>query len=167
MYIYIFLKRQQVGRQARQAEFLAHGIFLGPGASSSLILDSVSLVHMSNFWNQRIIWVWVRQKRAYREQHLGYREGRAPLLFEDVKADATIAIDVGVEHLCSEGNLGWLEWVIGWEVDGHQKHTSCKWALTWTHNSCLPVEHVITNRASTARSGRVLLQVLQLLVNSL
>ena len=37
--------------------------------------------------------------------YLGYCEGRAPLLFEDVKADATIAIDVGVEHLCSEGNL--------------------------------------------------------------
>lgn len=153
--------------KARQRQLSSHGIFLGPGARSSLIFGSVRLVHVGNFWHQGIIRVWIRQQRAYREQHLGYCEGRAPLLFQDIKADATIAVNVGVEHLCSEGNLGWLEWVIRWEVDGHQKHTSSERAVTWTHNSCLPVEHVITNRASTARSGRVLLQVLQLLVNSL
>lgn len=37
--------------------------------------------------------------------YLGYSEGRAPLLFEDVKADTAITIDVWVKNLCAEGNL--------------------------------------------------------------
>lgn len=37
--------------------------------------------------------------------YLGYCKGRTPLLFENIKADASVAINVGVEHLGSEGNL--------------------------------------------------------------
>ena len=37
--------------------------------------------------------------------YLGYGKGRAPLLFEDVKTDTAIAVNVRVENLCPEGNL--------------------------------------------------------------
>lgn len=37
--------------------------------------------------------------------YLGYGKGRAPLLLEDVKTDATIAINVRMENFCTEGNL--------------------------------------------------------------
>lgn len=56
--------------KARQRQLSSHGIFLGPGARSSLIFGSVGLVHVGNFWHQGIIRVWIRQQRAYREQHL-------------------------------------------------------------------------------------------------
>lgn len=51
-------------------ELLAHSIFLSPGSSSSIILDSISRVDMSNLRHQGIIGIWIRQQRAYRQQHL-------------------------------------------------------------------------------------------------
>jgi len=38
----------------------AHGILLGPGPSSGLVLVLVCLVHVSYLRDQRIIWVWIR-----------------------------------------------------------------------------------------------------------
>lgn len=32
-------------------------------------------------------------------------KGRAPLLFKDVKANAAIAVDVGMKHLCAKRHL--------------------------------------------------------------
>ena len=37
--------------------------------------------------------------------YLGYGKGRAPLLLENVKTDASVAVDVRMENLCSERNL--------------------------------------------------------------
>lgn len=127
--------------------------------------------------------------------YLGYCQSRAPLLLENVKTDATIAVDVRVENLSTEGHLcntysnlftmvtsiiheyaptqsqpiinyhiltrirknlikqivthylRWLEWIIRWEMNGYKKYTPSKWAVWWAHNCCLPMEHVISNRA--------------------
>lgn len=49
---------------------LAHGIFLSPASCSGLVLVSVCLVHVGDFWDQRIIRIWVRQQGADWEQHL-------------------------------------------------------------------------------------------------
>jgi hypothetical protein len=46
-------------------------------------------------------------------------------------------------------NLGWLEWVIWRKVNGHKEYTTSKWAVSWAHNCCLPVEHIISNRTCT------------------
>ena len=46
------------------ATLLAHGILLRPGARSGLILGPVSLVHVSNLRDKRIIRVWVREQRT-------------------------------------------------------------------------------------------------------
>lgn len=45
--------------------------------------------------------------------------------------------------------LGRFEWIIWWEVDSNKKHPPSKWAVWRTHNCCLPMEHVLTNRAYT------------------
>jgi hypothetical protein len=37
--------------------------------------------------------------------NLRYSEGRAPLLLQDIKANATIAVDIWVKDLCPESNL--------------------------------------------------------------
>lgn len=49
---------------------LAHGILLSPAPCSGLILVPVCLVHVSNLGHQRIVWIWVRQQRTNRKQHL-------------------------------------------------------------------------------------------------
>jgi uncharacterized protein YqgC (DUF456 family) len=46
------------------ATLLAHGILLRPGARSGLILGPVSLVHVSNLRDKRIIRVRVREQRT-------------------------------------------------------------------------------------------------------
>lgn len=43
--------------------------------------------------------IWVSQS------HLGYGQSRTPLFLQYVKADATIAVNVGVEDFGTESNL--------------------------------------------------------------
>lgn len=45
-----------------------------------------------------------------------------------------------------EADLGWLEGIIWWIVNSNLKYSSCKWTVSWTHNSSLPVEHIFANR---------------------
>ena len=35
-----------------------------------------------------------------------------------------------------------LEWIISWEMDIKEKDTSLIRRITWTHYSCLPMEHI-------------------------
>lgn len=61
--------------------------------------------------------VRVSQKGTDGEKHFGNGEGRAPLVFQNIETDAAIGVDVGVEDLRCELHLGWLERVIGREVN--------------------------------------------------
>lgn len=36
---------------------------------------------------------------------LGYGEGRAPLLLQNIEANATVAVNIGMKDLCPECNL--------------------------------------------------------------
>ena len=58
------------GTSFKQDIFLARGILLGPGLGSSLVLGSVSLVHVSYLRHQRIIWIWIFQQWVYSEEDL-------------------------------------------------------------------------------------------------
>lgn len=45
------------------------------------------------------------------------RQRRAPLVSKNIQTDAAVGIDVGVVDASGEGDLWWLEWVIGQEMD--------------------------------------------------
>lgn len=45
-------------------------ILLGPATGCCLVLGRVSLVHMSNLRNKRVIRIWIRQQRADWQQDL-------------------------------------------------------------------------------------------------
>ena len=98
---------------------------------------------MGNLGHQRVIGVGVRQHRADGEQHwtrlalakrtgagygagLTFRDGQggAPLVSQDVQADAAVRVDVGVVDAGGEVDLGRLEGVVGREVDGEEEDTS-------------------------------------------
>jgi len=79
--------------------------------------DSVRFQELRDVWNKGIIRVGVSKKRANTEQHLGYGEGRAPLILENVQADSTIRVDVTVIDTCGEMHLGWLKRIIRREVN--------------------------------------------------
>lgn len=64
-------------------------------------------------------------------------------------------------------NFGRLEGVVGGEVDHDEEDTTGIRAIARPHNGGLPVKEVFAHRPSAAGSGRVSLQVLQLLLDAL
>lgn len=56
-------------------------------------------------------------------------ESRAPLIPQDVQADAAVGVDVGVVDAGGEVDLGWLEGVVRREVDGEEEDTSRVWRV--------------------------------------
>lgn len=78
---------------------LAHGILLGPCPSRLLVARTLCLVHVSNLRDERIIRIGVCEKGADGEEDLRYCQRWAPLLLEDVKADASVRVDVWVINL--------------------------------------------------------------------
>jgi len=102
----------------------SHGILSSPFSGSSLVFRLVSLVDLSDLWHQRIIWVGVSQQGADGEENLGDGKGWGPLLLEDIEADRSVGVDVGVIDSCGEVDLWWLEWVVSWEMDVQEENTS-------------------------------------------
>ena len=79
---------------------------------------------MSDVGNKRIIWVRVAQEGADGEQDLGDGQGGTPLVLQNVEANATVRVDVGVVDSGREVALWGLEGVIGGEVDVQEVHAS-------------------------------------------
>ena len=82
------------------------------GLSPRLISPRVSLVDLGNLGHKGVVGVGVGEQRADAEKNLGDGEGGAPLLLEDIEADAALAIHVGMVHLRLEVHLGRLEGII-------------------------------------------------------
>ena len=62
---------------------------------------------------------------------LTFRDGqsRAPLVSENVQADAAVAVDVGVVDAGGEVDLGRLEGVVCGEMDGEEEDTARVWGV--------------------------------------
>lgn len=54
------------------------------------------------------------------DHHLGYGKCRAPLLFENVKTDAAVTVDIWVINLGAEGNLHHIHSLT--QLNTHSKH---------------------------------------------
>jgi len=106
----------------------------------------VTLQELSNVGNKRIIRVGISEEGTNTEQHFAYSEGRTPLILQNVETDTAIRVNVAVVDACSEMHLGGLEWVIGGKVNVEEEYTPSVWRLVGSHNSSLPVEHVIPHR---------------------
>lgn len=61
-----------------------------------------------------------------------FRDGqrRAPLVTQNIQADATIGVDVRMVDAGSEVDLGRLERVVGREVNGQEEDTTGVWRVT-------------------------------------
>ena len=97
----------------------AHRVLLRPAAGRRLVLRPVRLVHVGNLRDKRVVRVGVGQQGADGEQDLRNCQSRAPLLFENVKAYTSIAVDIRMEDLCLERNLWRFEGVIWREMNVH------------------------------------------------
>ncbi len=136
-------------RSATAVEINAHqgtaldGILPGPLASRLLVFRAVRLVCVGDLGHQRVVGVRVRQHRADGEQNyarvsgggsqippsrinkhtLRYGQCRAPLVTQNVEADAAICVNVGVINPSREVDLWRLERVVRGELDLKEEDT--------------------------------------------
>ena len=83
----------------------SHGILSRPLPGRGLITCTVTLVQMSDFRNQRIIWIRIGQQRADGEEHFGNGERRRPLVTQNIQANTAITVDVWMVDAGGEVNL--------------------------------------------------------------
>ena len=136
-----------------------HGVFGSPLPCGTVVSCPVRLQELGNVRNQWIIWVGVSEEGADWQEDFGNGQRRTPLILQDIQADTSVRVDVAVINTSGEVNLGWLEWVIGREVNIQEENTSSVWRVIWSHDSGLPVEHIIPNWSCRAVGWRILAQV--------
>ena len=69
---------------------------------------------------------------------------------------------------CGEVDLGWLEWVIGGEMDVQKINTSSVRGVIWSHDGSLPVVWILLiDWSGGAVGGWILTKVDEFLLNSL
>ena len=147
---------------------VSHSVLSSPLSGSCLILWLVSLVDMSNLWHKGIIWVGIGQQGGDGEQHLGDGECWGPLILEDVQADGSIGVDIWMVDSSGEVDLGWLEWVIGWEMNVQEKDSSGVRGIIWAHNGGLPMVLILLIEWSgRAVGGWIFTKIDEFLLNSL
>jgi len=132
------------------------------------MLLPVLFVQFGDLRHQRVIRIRIRQQRADGQQHFADRQRRAPLALQDVKANAPVRVHVAVVDLGDELQLRRLERVVGGEIDLELEDTPLIRRLARADDGRFPREQVgRVGRTSAAVGGRLLGQVLQLLVDTL
>lgn len=98
---------------------------LGPLACGLMGLRQVGLECLRDCLGQRVLQVWRRHQQLDRERNRSDLQRGAPLvLLEDVQADAAQLVDVWVENLCPEQNLGRGHRVLLGQVQFQVEHSS-------------------------------------------
>lgn len=92
---------------------------------------------------QGVVQVGQRHQGLDREEHRSDLESGGPLVLQDVQADSTELIDVGVVDLGSEENLWWHHWVLLWQEELAIEKSSFVWGLGWTSNLDVEVSIVL------------------------
>ena len=118
-------------------------VFLGPFLGGGFELGPIALVELGDLWHERVVGVGVGEERGDGEQNFRDGECGRPLILEDVQADGSVCVDVGMVDLGDEVAFGWPEGIVGGEVDVEEEDASCIWAIFRTDDGCLPVELVV------------------------
>lgn len=127
----------------------------------------VSLEKLGNVGNQGIIRIGVGEKRADTQKNLTDSQRWTPLVFQNIKANTSVGIDVAMINACREVDLRWLKWIVSWEVNIQEEDATRIRRVIRSHDSCLPMKHVITYGTSGAVCWGVFAEVDKLLVDSL
>lgn len=70
-------------------------------------------------------------------------------------------------HFCSERYLGWLERIVGWEINVEEEHALVIGGVLWSHNRRLPVELItLVSGARGAVRGWISTEVNKFFLNS-
>jgi hypothetical protein len=102
--------KTKVPSPSHTTAFLAHGIFLGPAPCSCFIFVPVRLIHVSNLWHQRIIWIRVRQQRTDWKQNLKDKKSK------QFYTHKNYLLNFSKQFLCTVSNGDLYTWP--WKLKG-------------------------------------------------
>lgn len=122
---------------------------------------SIRFQKLRNVRHKRVIGIGVGEKRTNGKQDLADGQCGTPLILQDVKADASVRIDVAVVNPGGKVHFRWLEGIVRWKMNVKEEYTACIGGFIRSHNSSLPVEHVVADWACRAVGWGVLSQVHQ------
>ena len=139
----------------------------GPFARSSIELEQVRFVESSDLRNQGILGIWIGQKTADAEKDFPDVECGTPLVFQDVEADASLTIDVGMKDAGAERDLGRAEGIVGREGDSQREESSCVGTSVGTDNGGVPAVEIVRVRGTRGAARNWLcLEILEFFGNS-
>ena len=72
---------------------------------------------LGNCPHQWAVWIGGSQQETHTKKHLVHRQGRAPLLLQDVEADFALGVDIAVVDSGAKCHSGWFERVFSGETD--------------------------------------------------
>jgi len=104
--------------------------FLGLGNSTILI----TLPVVGDDLIEWIIQVWKGHQSLDGEEHGSDLQGWGPLVLEDIQANSSQFVNIGVVDLGSEQDLWWDHWVFIWQEKLAIEDSSLVWSFTWTGN---------------------------------
>lgn len=124
---------------------MSHRVLPAPLAGQLVVLLAVRLVDAGDLGDERVIGIRVAQQRTDGQQDLRYREGGGPLRPQNVQADGSVAVDVGMVDARREGDFRGLEGVVRGKVDGEEEHPSLVGTVRRAHDRRLPVEEIVAD----------------------
>jgi len=125
---------------------------------SLLVLAPVLLEQLGRHGVGGGVGVGITQQRLNAGQNGRNIISGRPSVLEDVEADASIRIDVGVEHFGEEFDYGWLIGVLLAELHRELESAVLKRGLMRPKYNRIPEQNVIFSRGSTHSCRRILLQ---------
>ena len=90
------------------------------------------------------------------------------MILENIQANGPVGVDIWMVDSCGEVNLGWLEWVVSWEMNVQEEDTSGIRRIIWSHDGGLPVILVLfVNWSGGAVGWWIFTEIDEFLLNSL
>jgi hypothetical protein len=92
----------------RHLTMLLQGVLGGPFSGRAIVAGPVGLEQLGNVRNQGIVGIGVGEERTNREEDFGNGQRGAPLVLQNVEANAAVRINVAVINAGGEMHFGGL-----------------------------------------------------------
>lgn len=137
------------------------GVHLRPLTGLRVVGSAVVTVQRGDLRYQRIVRIRVGQKAQDAQEYLRDRQRRAPVVLENVQADAARCVDVGMVDLRPERDDRRLEGIVAGKSDRHVKDSTAVRRIRRAEDHGLPVEEIrLAHRTGRTVRRRVLLNLL-------
>ena len=83
----------------------------------------ILFVQSGNLWHQGVVRVGISQKRANGQQYFRNCQRRAPLILQNVKADATVVVNVGMIDFSVKFDFRWFEGIVCRKANVEEENT--------------------------------------------